>query len=136
MSPQRFALILAGLALSSGFAAAPTAAAPPGQHRVKAAAASCSSWKTITITGGKARYQECLQTVSGKSQVKGNFQLWDTKTDGKNVQAYARTDTNHWFGDTVSWEHFYAWSNTSKSSPVYSSGWHGGDDFELTIQLV
>ncbi|PZT77380.1 hypothetical protein DNK56_29745 [Streptomyces sp. AC1-42W] len=103
---------------------------------MKAAGASCSSWKTITITGGKARYQECFQTVNGKSQVKGNFQLWDTKTDGRSVQAYARTDTNHWYGDSVSWEHFYGWSNTSKPSPVLSSGWHGGDDFELTIQLV
>ncbi|MDF6023071.1 hypothetical protein [Streptomyces sp. JH34] len=136
MSRQDFALILAGLALSGGLAAAPAAAATAEQHAVKAAAASCSAWKTITITGGKAKYQECLQTVSGKSQVKGNFQLWDTKTDGKAVQAYARTDTNHWHGDKVSWEHFYGWSDTSKSSSVYSSGWHGGDDFELTIELV
>ncbi|WP_327436567.1 MULTISPECIES: hypothetical protein [unclassified Streptomyces] len=132
MPHQRIALLVAGLALSGGLAAAPAAAAPAQPK----AAASCSAWKWIEITGAKAKYQECFQTVSGKKQVKGNLQLWDLKTDGKSVQAYARTDTNHWYGDKVSWEKFYGWGNTAKASPVYSSGWHGGDDFELTIQLV
>ncbi|MFD3658041.1 hypothetical protein [Streptomyces sp. NPDC058620] len=136
MSRQRMALTLAGLALSGGLAAAPAVAVPSEQRAVEAAAATCSGWKTITITGGRAKYRECKQTVGGKAQIKGDFQLWDTVTDGKGVQAYARTDYNHWHGDTVSWEHFYSWSSTTAPSKVLSSGWHGGDDFELTIELV
>ncbi|MFD0210670.1 hypothetical protein ACFVH9_16440 [Streptomyces hirsutus] len=137
MSRQRLAFALAGLALTGGLATAPAAAAAPSEQPASTrAAATCSAWKTITITGGRAKYRECTKTEGGKQQVKGDLQLWDTKTDGKSVQAYARTDYNHWHGDKVTWEHFYGWSNTARPSGVYSSGWHGGDDFELTIQLV
>ncbi|SEB60303.1 hypothetical protein [Streptomyces sp. TLI_105] len=136
MSRQRIAFTLAGLALVTGLITAPAATATPSGRPTSRAAAPCSAWKTITITGGRATYRECRKTEDGKQQVKGDLQLWDTKTDGKSVQAYARTDYNHWYGDKVTWEHFYAWSNTGRPSPVYSSGWHRGDDFELTINLV
>ncbi|MEV6312621.1 hypothetical protein AB0M10_29045 [Streptomyces sp. NPDC051840] len=134
MRRQRMALLLAGLTLSSGLSAAPVVAAPAQPQA--GTAASCTAWKWIKITGAQAKYRECYQTVRRTKQVKGDFQLWDLKTDGKSVQAYARTDTDHWHGDTVSWEKFYGWGSTAKPSPVYSSGWHGGDDFELTIELV
>ncbi|MFI9390591.1 hypothetical protein ACIG53_06880 [Streptomyces bauhiniae] len=127
-SPARIALVAAALSLAAGATTAPAATAVPS------AATKCSAWKTITITGGRAKYRECTRTANGKQQVNGTFQLWDTKHDGKSVQAYARTDYNHWYGDKVTWEHFYGWPNESRPSPQISSGWHEGDDFELTIE--
>ncbi|MFI8351091.1 hypothetical protein [Streptomyces sp. NPDC085596] len=128
-SRDRIALAAAALTLAVGATTAPTANAAPS------AAPRCSAWKAITITGGRAKYRECTKTANGKQQVNGTFQLWDTKHDGKSVQAYARTDYNHWYGDKVTWEHFYGWGNEKHPSAQISSGWHGGDDFELTIEL-
>ncbi|MFF7382994.1 hypothetical protein [Streptomyces griseoluteus] len=129
MTRARIALAAAALTLAAGATTVSAATAAPS------AAAKCSAWKTITITGGRATYRECTRTVNGRKQVNGTFQLRDTKHDGKAVQAYARTDYNHWYGDKVTWEHFYGWSKESSPSPQLSSGWHGGDDFELTIEL-
>ncbi|MEU8434104.1 hypothetical protein AB0F18_14490 [Streptomyces sp. NPDC029216] len=135
---KRIALTVAGLALAGGLAAAPAANAAPSARSTGSAAvaaATCSVWKEINITGGRAKYRECTRTQKGKPQVSGTFQLWDTKHDGKSVQAYARTDYDHWYGDKVTWEHFYAWGDDKHPSGMITSGWREGDDFELVIEL-
>ncbi|MEU2714256.1 hypothetical protein [Streptomyces sp. NPDC007205] len=106
MSRKRIALAAAGLALAGGLAAAP------------AAANKCSGWKEIHITGGAAKYMECTKKVNGKG-----------------VQAYAETDYNDWYGDDVTWQHFYSWADGTHHSPEIISGWHPGNDFGLVIEL-
>ncbi|MET8632642.1 hypothetical protein ACWEQ2_02485 [Streptomyces sp. NPDC004096] len=138
ISRKHIALTTAGLALAGALAAAPAAtAAPsaPSAGTVKASANKCSGWKTIHITGGSAKYMECTKKVNGKSYASGAFYLWDTRHDGKAVQAYAETDYNHWYGDDVTWEHFYGWGSDTHHSPKISTGWHRGNDFGLRIFL-
>ncbi|MFC3351238.1 hypothetical protein ACFOOM_28190 [Streptomyces echinoruber] len=141
MSRKRIALAAAGLALAGGLAATPAATAAPSARsaqsagNVAAAANRCSGWKEIHITGGAAKYMECTKKVNGKSYASGAFYLWDTKRDGKAVQAYAETDYNHWYGDDVTWSHFYGWADDTHHSPKISTGWHRGNDFGLVIEL-
>ena len=141
MSRKRIALAAAGLALAGGLTAAPAATASPyarpaqSAGNVEAAANKCSGWKEIHINGGAAKYMECTKKVNGKSYASGAFYLWDTKRDGKAVQAYAETDYNHWYGDDVSWSHFYSWADNTHGSSKISTGWHPGNDFGLVIEL-
>ena len=141
MSRKRIALAAAGLVLAGGLTAAPAATAVPSARpaqsagSVEAAANTCHGWKEIHITGGAAKYMECTKKVNGKSYVSGAFYLWDTKRDGKAVQAYAETDYNHWYGDDVTWEHFYGWGDDTRHSPEIVTGWHPGNDFGLVIEL-
>ncbi|MFI1068962.1 hypothetical protein [Streptomyces puniciscabiei] len=147
MSRKRIALAVAGLALAGGIAAAPAATAAPSAAAAPAALSSrsagslvsaagkCSGWKEIHITGGAAKYMECTKKVNGKSYASGAFYLWDTKHDGKAVQAYAETDYDHWYGDDVTWEHFYGWGDDTRHSPEIVTGWHPGNDFGLVIEL-
>ncbi|MFI9081084.1 hypothetical protein ACIGW8_32215 [Streptomyces sioyaensis] len=141
LSRKRIALAAAGLALAGSLAAVPAATAAraspsaPSVGNVGTTANHCSGWKEIHITGGAAKYMECTRKVNGKSYASGAFYLWDTKHDGKAVQAYAETDYNHWYGDDVTWEHFYGWGNETHGSPKISTGWHRGNDFGLRIYL-
>jgi hypothetical protein len=135
MSRKHIALAAAGLALAGGLATAPAATAAPSAGHVAAAANHCHGWKEIHIKGGSAKYMECTKKANGHSYVSGAFYLWDTKHDGKAVQAYAETDYNHWYGDDTTWQHFYGWSDDAHHSPKISTGWHRGDDFELVIEL-
>ncbi|MCF3173621.1 hypothetical protein IPZ61_09870 [Streptomyces sioyaensis] len=141
MSRRRIALTAAGLALAGSLAAVPAATAAsaspstPSVGNVGTTANHCSGWKEIHITGGAAKYMECTRKVNGKSYASGAFYLWDTKHDGKAVQAYAETDYNHWYGDDVTWEHFYGWGNDTHGSPKIITGWHRGNDFGLRIYL-
>ncbi|MEU2928060.1 hypothetical protein ABZ636_23885 [Streptomyces sp. NPDC007251] len=135
LSRKRIALAAAGLALAGGLAAAPAATAAPVAHEAQAAANKCSGWKEIHINGGSAKYKECTKKVNGTSYASGAFYLWDTKHDGKAVQAYAETDYNHWYGDDVTWQHFYSWADDTHHSPEIITGWHRGNDFGLVIEL-
>jgi len=138
MSRKRIALSAAGLALAGSLAAVPAATAAPSAPSVGnmgTTANHCSGWKEIHISGGAAKYMECTRKVNGKSYASGAFYLWDTKHDGKAVQAYAETDYNHWYGDDVTWEHFYGWGNDTHGSPKIITGWHRGNDFGLRIYL-
>jgi hypothetical protein len=134
---KQLALVVAGAALCGSLAAvAPVAVAAPAGSA--AAGTTCEKkWKEIHLKNdaGSAKYLECDRTVSGHKQTSATLYLWDNKTDGKCTNAYVVTGTSHWSGIDSSWTHWYAWCSTAKHSPALRTGWHSGNDVEVTLQL-
>ncbi|MDT3397951.1 hypothetical protein RKE29_15080 [Streptomyces sp. B1866] len=124
------ALAVTGLAAGMGVPAATAA-------QSSSAAVSCSQWKVIQVSHNAAgvKYRECDRKVNGKKQTSAALYIWDNKKDGKCAEVYVAAGFSHWYGLDTTWDHWYAWCSTSHHSPEIKTGWHKGDDVQVSLQL-
>ncbi|MFF7889279.1 hypothetical protein ACH40F_51825 [Streptomyces sp. NPDC020794] len=135
---KRIALLAATTALTGGLAlAAPAQAANTPAASRSASAISCSGWKTIHVNHNAAgeQYMECDRTVNGHKQTSAALYLWDNKADGKCAETYLAAGFSHWNGLNKTWDHWYSWCSTTHHSPKIQTGWHSGNDVEVSLQL-